>query len=80
MHRPLKECHAAKDECRLGFVDERGWDEWKVMCQAGVLFHLRVRKDASGIASYTEIHVKCALLPQITDSPKPSVPITTAQR
>ena len=24
VHRPLKECHAAKDESRLGFVDERG--------------------------------------------------------
>jgi len=59
--RPFKECHAAKDESRLGFVDERGGDEWKVMCKAGVLFHLRVRKDASGIASYTEIHMKIAL-------------------
>ena len=79
VHRPLKECHAAEDESRLGFVDERGWDEWKVMCQAGVLFHLRVRKDASGIASYTEIHMKIALWPRLTDSPQPSVSFAPAQ-
>jgi len=31
VHRPLKECHAAEDESRLGFVDERGREGWKVM-------------------------------------------------